>query len=41
MLASLCSELREIAWLTWVAGSLTIAGAMLAIAATFALELLA
>jgi hypothetical protein len=39
MLGRLSHELREVVWLAWVAGSLTIAGGSLAIAAILALEL--
>jgi hypothetical protein len=41
MSGKLANELREIVWLAWVAGGLTLAGAGFAIAATFALEHLA
>lgn len=38
MFAKLSHEMREIAWLASVAGSLTVAGVSLAIAAAVALE---
>jgi hypothetical protein len=38
MLGTLSKEMREIVWLASVAGSLTILGSSLAIAAAFALE---
>jgi hypothetical protein len=41
MLGALSNEMREMAWLASVAGSLTIAGISLAVAAAFALEHLA
>jgi hypothetical protein len=41
MSGKLGNEMREIAWLASVAGSLTIAGVSLAIAAAFVLEHLA
>jgi hypothetical protein len=41
MLGRLSNELREIVWLAWVTGSLTIAGAGVAIVAVLAFEHLA
>ncbi len=41
MLRRLSKELPEIVWLAWVAGSLTLGGAGVAIAAALALEHLA
>ena len=41
MLRRLSNELQEIVWLAWITGSLTIAGASVAIAAALALEHLA
>jgi hypothetical protein len=38
MLGTLSNEMREIAWLASVAGSLSIAGISLAVAAAFVLE---
>jgi hypothetical protein len=41
MSGRLSNELREIVWLAWVAGSLTMASTTLAVAAAFVLEHLA